>query len=74
MSKSICPSLWHLDALGGRISRTTAGCLTWPKNALVLNEEAHMDGWDFLMGIVNIVPRLPLSFTMVAGHRDEVMV
>jgi hypothetical protein len=33
-----------------------------------------MDGWDFLMGIVNIVPRLPLSFTMVVGHRDEVMV
>ncbi len=26
------------------------------------------------MGIVNIVARLPLSFAMVAGHRDEVMV
>ncbi len=33
-----------------------------------------MDGWDILMGIVNIVARLPLSFAMVAGHRDEVMV
>ena len=33
-----------------------------------------MDGWDIVMGIVNIAPRLPLSFTMVAGHRDEVMV
>jgi hypothetical protein len=33
-----------------------------------------MDGWDLLMAIVNIVPRLPLSFAMVAGHRDEVMV